>query len=60
MLLALPAKIRLGWTGLHETNVLAYFKHLQISDIKSFIALSLAVALDEFLEKIEIKKILMG
>jgi hypothetical protein len=39
MLLALPAIIRLGWEDLPGRNTLAYYEHLLITDVKSFMAL---------------------
>jgi len=36
-LLTLPAIIRPGWKGLLWTNILAYYEHLSITDIKSFV-----------------------
>jgi hypothetical protein len=36
---ALLANTRLGWKSLPGTHILAYYKHLQITDIKSFITL---------------------
>ncbi len=34
---ALLASIRVGWNGLPGTNTLAYYEHLTITSIKSFI-----------------------
>jgi hypothetical protein len=34
---ALAANIRLGWKGFSATNTLAYYEHLLIAAIKSFI-----------------------
>jgi hypothetical protein len=39
-LLALHTKIRLGCKGLPGTNTLAYYEHLSITDVKSFITLA--------------------
>jgi hypothetical protein len=36
--LALPTNNEQSWKGLPETNTPAYYKHLQIADVKSFIA----------------------
>jgi hypothetical protein len=36
-LLALLTKIRLSWKGLPGTNALAYYEHLQVTDVKRFI-----------------------
>ncbi len=38
--LALPAIIRLSWKGMPWTNTPAYYKHLYITDIISFITLA--------------------
>ncbi len=38
---ALLANNRLGWNGLTRTNTLAYYEHLLITAIKTFIALCL-------------------
>ncbi len=38
-LLALLTSIRLDWKGLPGTNSLAFYKHSQITDVKSFITL---------------------
>jgi hypothetical protein len=37
MLMPTPPKIRLGKTGLQETNTLAYYENTYITTIKSFI-----------------------
>jgi len=34
-LLALPARIRLGWKGVAVTNNLAFYKHSKITNVKS-------------------------
>jgi hypothetical protein len=34
-LLALPTNIRLGWKDFPGTDTLAYYEHLQITDVKS-------------------------
>jgi hypothetical protein len=39
----LPTKIRIGSNGLPGTNALAYYKHLQITVVKSFITLATGV-----------------
>jgi hypothetical protein len=36
---ALPANIRLGWKGSQGTNTVAYYEHLKMTDVKSFITL---------------------
>jgi hypothetical protein len=36
---ALSKNIRLGWKGLPVKNTLAYYEHLQITTVKSFITL---------------------
>ncbi len=38
--LALLTNIRLAWKGLQETNTLAYYMHVQITDVKTFVALA--------------------
>ncbi len=40
---AFIANIKLGWKGLTKTNTLAYYQHLLIMDIKSFITLGPSV-----------------
>ncbi len=40
-LLALPAKIMLGWKDLPGTNTLVYYKNSKITDMKSFITLGI-------------------
>jgi hypothetical protein len=39
-LLALPENIRLSWNGLAGTNPLAYYRNLQLKEVKSFITLT--------------------
>ncbi len=39
MLLALATNIGLGWKVLERTNILAYYKHSLVTDVKSFITL---------------------
>ncbi len=38
-----PINIRLGWKGRPETKTLAYYEHLYIKDMKSFITLGLTM-----------------
>jgi hypothetical protein len=41
--LALLENIGLGWKGLPGTNTLAYYKHSQITAVKSFITMGSSV-----------------
>ncbi len=43
---ALFAKVKLGWSVLSGANTLAFYKHLQITTIKSFITLGKVLPLD--------------
>jgi len=38
--MALPQNIRLGWKRLSGTNALAYYKNLQLTEVKSLITLA--------------------
>jgi hypothetical protein len=41
-LLAVPKKIRIGWKGLPEATTVAYYEHLQITNVNKFTTLGLA------------------